>query len=88
MTKKQIAKTITEISIYPSPSNGNFTVVIANEVKQSHSIEILDAQGKIVFEKLSNEKTIQINLSNNLPGIYLVKIQIGNTVITKKIIYQ
>lgn len=74
------------ITIYPNPSDGKFT--INTEFNKAYTITIIDAQGKIIFEKAANEKTIPINISKTVPGIYLVKFQKENLIITKKIIYQ
>ena len=79
-------QSLNEISVFPNPSNGNFTIVITNEVKQSYSTTIYDAQGRIVFEKSSNEEIISVNLANYAIGIYLVKVQTENKTVTKKII--
>lgn len=71
--------------IYPNPTNGDFT--ITNEGKLSNVITIFDAQGKMIFEKVSDEKIIPISFSNYATGIYLVKVQWSNKVFAKKILY-
>lgn len=76
-----------EFLLYPNPSNGKFSIELPTSFYNlPASITIIDAQGRIVFEKVSNEKTVPVNLSGYSFGIYLVKIQSENNIITKKII--
>ncbi len=75
-----------QISIYPNPSNGTFT--ITNCELQITNINITNIAGRLVLnetKEIDNQSTI-INISNQPSGIYFLKINTENRIITKKII--
>ena len=73
-------------SIYPNPSNGNFTINVKN--KNAASIEIYNVMGEKIFSaKLMNPKT-EIEL-NAKPGMYFYQIKNDNGIIeNSKIVIQ
>lgn len=74
---------VTEFAIRPNPSTGTF---IINGVEQDGDIIITDVFGKIVFQaKIIGEKT-EIDLGNQLNGIYFVQAISKNGLASKKII--
>lgn len=79
---------LSEISVYPNPTNGN--VVVDNPDLNIQKIKILNVLGQIVFEE-SGIKTGKfiIDISNENKGIYFVEFtgKSGNTV-TKKLILE
>jgi hypothetical protein len=60
------------ISLYPNPSNGNFT--INNPSENYVTIDVLNILGSSVLRTQSSEKNININLENALKGIYFVQV--------------
>lgn len=75
---KKITK---EFSIYPNPCSGNTTITFNNPKSNKVSIEILDAQGKLVASLISNQvqtkgiHQVNIQLPENLPsGIYSLQL--------------
>ncbi len=69
------------ISIYPNPNNGRFTI----KLNQNSKVEIINALGKILFaEEFSGKQTI--DLSQYAEGIYFVKVETEKESIVKKII--
>ena len=83
----------TEISIYPNPTTGIFE--IKNEELKIKNIKITDITGKIIYNltrghaPLYIENTLlQIDISTQPAGIYFIKIQTENEIITEKIIKQ
>ena len=72
------------ISIYPNPSNGHFTVALANGDKNT-SIEVFDVLGKKVFGKVnpSSNTKIELNVHN---GVYLVKVTNGSNSYLERIV--
>lgn len=80
---------LNNISIYPNPSNGVFTISLGDI--EPTSIEVYDLTGKIILSKKDNIVTnfeTSINLSNASQGIYFVKINTNNQNIVKRIIKQ
>jgi hypothetical protein len=75
------------VSIFPNPTKGKFTIELENTSKNS-LIVISDLVGKVIFSKTIIDNTLQIDISNQPKGIYLVKIINGNNVTTQKIVYQ
>ena len=75
-----------KISVYPNPVNNFLTIVCERNVS---SISILNQLGQIVFHStINNEKSIAMDCSSFINGIYLAKIKIGEKVITQKFIVQ
>lgn len=82
-------KELVEFSVFPNPSNGEFQVVIDEvELMKNSKLEIYDEQGEIVYETVITDGKPDIILNNPPKGMYLVKIDNGNTIITKKIVIQ
>ncbi len=80
---KETPKTNTEISIFPNPNNGNFTIQFDSNTE--NSIEIYSILGKKILEK-SGIKTNTIEISNLEKGIYFIKVNNQNNTKTKKVI--
>ncbi|CAG0956246.1 MAG: DUF2341 domain-containing protein [Bacteroidetes bacterium] len=70
-----------DVSIYPNPSNGNFTISIQSEIEQNLQIQILNNNGQKVntFDRkiISGQNKIEINLANFSKGNYLINILNG-----------
>lgn len=76
-----------DVIIYPNPNAGSFAIELENTSKNS-LIVISDLVGKVIFSKTIIDNTLQIDISNQPKGIYLVKVINGNNVTTQKIVYQ
>ena len=64
--------------IYPNPTNDIINIQIAENIEK---IVIFDVNG----EKITETKSINIDLSEQKKGLYLVKIITGNRILTKKV---
>lgn len=84
VTKEEIVAEPDGISLYPNPSNGEFTVYYSNSNK-TYAIEIFSMLGQTVFLK-ENIKQSSVPITNLPKGIYLVKITDDSKSINKKII--
>lgn len=75
------------IIIYPNPSTGTINIAIANASKPS-VISIYDMNGKLIFEK--NTEIFQSEVIANIgtKGIYLVKVNSGDKILTQRVIIQ
>jgi len=81
-----------EIKIYPNPSSGNFAIEMKELSNTDASVTITDISGRLVgTEKLNSNfigaNTWQFN-SNLSAGTYLIHIDTGLSLITKKLIIQ
>ena len=70
------------ISVYPNPTTGIFR--LAN-VPTLGNVKITDITGKTIYTTMGHAP-LQIDISNQPAGIYFIKIQTENDIITKKII--
>jgi aminopeptidase N len=70
------------IDIYPNPNNGIFT--ISTKDAGNYTVDILDTKGRIIAQK-TFKQNIQIDLSKEIKGLYLIQINStsGNQTIRK-----
>ncbi len=77
------------LSIYPNPNNGNFTIIFDNAINDSVNVNVYDLSGRSVYNKdfeTSSNFNENINLTNIKSGMYLVRILDGDRMVTKKIV--
>ncbi len=75
------------ITIFPNPIND--IVKIKSKKEKLERIEITDITGKLVaLYQINSLLNYQIDLSAQTNGIYILKIQTENEILTKKIIKQ
>jgi len=75
--------------IFPNPSKGLFTLEFGNEIRNISSIEIVDLNGKTVYQRnIDGDKNdkIRIDLSNYRKGMLFLKLFYDNTVFIEKIV--
>jgi len=68
------------INIYPNPTSGVITI----NIMDIQRIEIIDVNGKIVYQ--TNRSTRNIDMNNQPQGIYFVKVYTTNGIETRKIL--
>ena len=74
-------------SVYPNPVSGMLTIQIPEEEEDNITVDLLDAQGKMVkINKAVNGQTINMTLKGLPDGMYLLKLGTKNGTLTKKII--
>jgi len=80
----------TNISVYPNPSTGIFTLKWDNTTNKNSTLKVMNSVGEVVYLEIlmigENEK--QINISKFSKGIYLLEIETKNRIINKKLIVQ
>lgn len=83
---------ISNLNLYPNPTNGNFYILLNNENSENISVEITNYLGQIVktlpMENAKGETICPINVSGLNKGIYFVKTILGNKSSTKKLIIE
>lgn len=70
------------VSLYPNPTKGILNITTNQEI----SVSVMDLLGKTVIASTKFNSNATLDLSNLNNGVYLVKVNNGNTVGTKKII--
>ena len=83
---------IANLAIYPNPSRDVFNISFNSESIQDLRVRVLNIVGKeLIVEDLQQfigEYTMQIDLTNNSKGIYLLEIETNEGVINKKLVLQ
>jgi hypothetical protein len=76
--------------IYPNPTDNILTIEISNTGKQEFEIEILTIAGQVIYRKEYNNInasfTGQIDLSDYIKGVYLVKVRQADRVYVGKVV--
>jgi len=78
------------VIVFPNPASDKITVSINDASYQEITIKCYDMLGKIVFEKNTFNKWVDIDVSQFSKGVYMVKLQCKDSnqfkVVTKKVI--
>jgi adenylate kinase family enzyme len=81
--KQQESATIEGLSVYPNPvTNGKVYVGTKND--STKEIIIFDLLGKKVLQTMLSSR--ELNISNLIPGVYIIKINEDNATATRKLI--
>jgi PKD repeat protein len=76
------------ILIYPTPANEYINISITDESNLCGTASLTDLQGKLLKVFILTENTENIDVSDILPGIYLLKVNIDNNNFIKQIIIE
>ncbi|WP_139170338.1 T9SS type A sorting domain-containing protein [Chitinophaga terrae (ex Kim and Jung 2007)] len=76
------------VSLYPNPStDGRFTIVLP-EISKDAMVRIYDSQGRMLYQKLSlGNNRIEID-ARLKAGFYIVRINLKESGVVKKLIVQ
>ena len=72
-----------DVNIFPVPANDKLFISCKMNFQ---SVDILNISGQVEENQECNTKQLTINIANLPDGIYFIRLQIGNDIITKKII--
>ncbi len=72
------------VSVFPNPSQNNWQLSVGNNL-MGGSIEIFDADGRIVFRSVINSSPSQITLDGS-HGVYLLRISSSKSNVIKKLV--
>jgi len=86
-----IDQPINYISVYPNPASDKLTINYQLKKSAVVNINLIDLQGKqhMVLNKEANAMGIQtesMDISHLPPGVYFLRLQAGNDVVTKKVV--
>ncbi len=77
-----------DLKIWPNPSeSGIYTLSSAMEMSVKGTVQILDNTGRIISETALQPDNSTIDLSHYPKGLYIVRINSGDKIINRKIIY-
>ena len=85
---KDLTNQSASLSIYPNPSKGIFTLSASSILRGETDIEISNIAGQLMYKKSLTDNTdllINIDLSNQPKGIYIVHLKNNAVFMTKKI---
>ncbi|MCX6148296.1 MAG: T9SS type A sorting domain-containing protein [Candidatus Kapabacteria bacterium] len=72
---------LTNIIVYPNPTNGEFNIDIVDGIEK---VKVFDILGNMVFESGEPKSNFKINIFH--PGIYVIQITSNNQLIYKKLV--
>jgi len=79
------------LSVYPNPTNGKFTVSIANAEATDMTVELVNISGQVVYRnevKAVYSYNEDIDASDFAKGVYYLKVNNGEEVQVEKIVVQ
>jgi hypothetical protein len=65
-----------ELSVYPNPNHGQFTVEMKNGMNKL--IEVTDISGKLIYVSVTSDDVTNIDISKYENGMYFVRVQSGD----------
>lgn len=75
---KQVGKN-NQVSVYPNPSNGNFSVSVANF--ENTSVEVYNSLGEKIYTKPLNANTENITIEKFDAGVYFIYIKQNGAIV-------
>jgi hypothetical protein len=75
---------ISGMNVFPNPTNGEVNITLPENV--SVSVQVFDAQGKLVAEQANVSNNDKLNISNVTPGVYMVRLSAENAVQTFRVV--
>jgi hypothetical protein len=75
-----------DFSISPNPSSGIFTV--SNASGKELKYEVYDVSGKLLFTKNSSQFEEALQLTDYPKGIYMLKLEVDNQVVSKRLVIE
>ncbi|HYG50970.1 MAG TPA: T9SS type A sorting domain-containing protein, partial [Flavobacteriales bacterium] len=74
-------------SIHPNPASSNVTIAISNAQTSTVAVTITNGIGQNVWTaKEAPAKNINVNIENLSRGVYFVKVNAGDKILTKKLV--
>lgn len=79
---------LTALNISPNPNNGQFSVQITLQTTERVQINVLDISGRVIerADKVLSDGRFEFNLNNQAAGVYLLKINVGEDVLTRRLV--
>jgi S1-C subfamily serine protease len=92
ITNQPEALGINNLSLFPNPNQGKFTLSFDAPAEQPTSVRISDLSGREIYRedlvRIEGNYTKELDISNNTEGIYLLQIVQGDKILVKKLLLQ
>ena len=76
---------VAEALVYPNPTDGKFTLEYETQA-EAYNISLSDSRGNVLLRRRLAEPVIDLDLKDYPSGVYLLTIEDGKQIITKKIV--
>jgi hypothetical protein len=63
-----------DLKIYPNPTDGKVYISAGNISLKGSSVQVLNALGQVILNKIIDTDSGEINISGNVKGLYYIKI--------------
>jgi hypothetical protein len=75
-----------DIKVFPNPSNSKVTIATGQEIEENN-IEVFNILGQEIQFKTTkiNDKKLELDLTGNIPGVYFIRMTIGENIVSRKI---
>ncbi|MCK4569023.1 MAG: PKD domain-containing protein [Bacteroidales bacterium] len=75
------------LTVYPNPARGSFVLDPGQNDLKGSQVNVMNAKGEIVYQQYISEETekITIDLSDYPAGIYMLRLQVGDIQVDRKI---
>ncbi|MCT4587147.1 MAG: T9SS type A sorting domain-containing protein [Carboxylicivirga sp.] len=80
--------TTSNFRLYPTITTGTVKIELENAKGDDVSIKIFDMTSKMIYSKKTQNNSVELNFDEFDKGMYLVSVQVGTSLLTKKIIKQ
>lgn len=74
-------------ALYPNPTTGKFYVMFSRELKNA-KVTLTDIHGKVIQQFFGSGHKLNFDLYGVANGVYMVRIEDNDLVVTKKVIKQ
>lgn len=85
-TLKSGTNTPAELALYPNPSRDRSTVKL--DLPGEKTIQVYDLKGQLVLEQTTTNTTSNIDMTNQAPGMFLIRVQCDGKTYSKRLIIQ
>ncbi|MBE0639120.1 MAG: S8 family serine peptidase [Bacteroidales bacterium] len=74
-----------QISVYPNPADDLVTIYISSNDREV-TYAISDVDGKLVYQSNFSGSETSLNVSDFKPGIYMIRLEIGGEIFTRRLV--
>ncbi|MEO0725836.1 MAG: SdrD B-like domain-containing protein [Bacteroidota bacterium] len=89
-TDDLLASDVSDINVIPNPFQERCTLIFTAPPQRAGTLQVMDLSGKLIqsIDYSPNLKSLELDLTNFPPATYIISGQLGDQVISKKIVKQ